>query len=181
MFASGVTSSAPQSIASFQLQQQQRVAQQFQSLAAEFQSGGLSTAQSTALTDENLPASPTAALTAQGNSSSSLGSSSSAPSFASSNGSASGSLSGASFGTTQVPANWDHRPHIPEPSPIEHDPVEPAPRDVPVQPVDGFGSGTSSAAQSYSASAANLQQLSLSSELTAATIGAQTSSLSLTF
>lgn len=84
MFASGISSSAQQNIASFQAQQQQKIQQQFQSLAAEFQSGGLTTAQASALEQQNLPSS--------GSSATPTGSS---PSCAQSQ-----------------PAHWHHRPHI---------------------------------------------------------------------
>jgi hypothetical protein len=59
MFASGVSASAQQSIASFQGQQLQKVQQQFQSLASEFQSGSLSATETTALSSQSLPASAT--------------------------------------------------------------------------------------------------------------------------
>jgi len=55
MFASSIASSAQQNIASFQAQQQQKAQQQFQSLAAQFQSGGLSTAQTNVASQETLP------------------------------------------------------------------------------------------------------------------------------
>jgi hypothetical protein len=57
MFASSIASSAQQNIASFQAQQQQKAQQQFQSLAAQFQSGGLSTAQINVASQETLPSS----------------------------------------------------------------------------------------------------------------------------
>jgi len=57
MFASSIASSAQQNIASFQAQQQQKAQQQFQSLAAQFQSGGLSTAQTNVASQETLPSS----------------------------------------------------------------------------------------------------------------------------
>jgi hypothetical protein len=60
MHASGINSSVNQNIASFQAQQQQRAAQQFQSqiqtIGEQFQSGSLSTAQASALSEESLPA-----------------------------------------------------------------------------------------------------------------------------
>ena len=59
MFASGISASAQQSIASFQGQQLQKVQQQFQSLASEFQSDNLSATQTTALSSQSLPASAT--------------------------------------------------------------------------------------------------------------------------
>ena len=91
MFASGISSSAQQNIASFQAQQQQKIQQQFQSLAAEFQSGGLSTAQTTALQQENLPTSGSSVTSG----SSATTPTSSSPSCAQS-----------------APAHWHHRPHI---------------------------------------------------------------------
>src|SRR5580698_4152297 len=57
MFASSIASSAQQNIASFQAQQQQKAQQQFQSLAAQFQSGGLSTAPTNVASQETLPSS----------------------------------------------------------------------------------------------------------------------------
>ncbi|HTW59329.1 MAG TPA: hypothetical protein VMD99_14450 [Terriglobales bacterium] len=90
MFASAISASAQQNIASFQNQQQQKVAQQFQSLAAEFQSGGLSTAQTSVLQQQSLPTSAT-----------SIAPAADPESTASGSGSQSGGL------------NFDHRLRIP--------------------------------------------------------------------
>jgi hypothetical protein len=151
MFASGISSSAQQNIASFQAQQQQRAQQQFQTLAQQFQSSGLSSAQTTALSDQSLPANATA--TAQAGASQT--------GVSQTGDSQSCGHSGAS--------HFHHRLHIP---------VDPGSSSTSNQALDDLGSelpsaSPSTAQQAYSSLGQNLPQ--------APEIGTQSSGVSLTF